>query len=191
MNAQSSEWVLCIMWALEHRVISKYMKKCYLTDLLLADVPSLVRVYTDPVTRKYLGGPLSGSVAELRALEDVKKLQDLPVWAIRVTESHDFVGTISLDNHHDGLDIEVSYELLPEFMGKGYATEALSLVLSYAFNEIKLQKLIAETQTKNKSSVKLLKRAGFSFERNLIRYESHQAIYSITNHLYFNREGKN
>lgn len=167
------------------------MYKCYLTDLLFADVPNLVGIYTNPITRKFLGGPLSDSVAELRALDDIQKLRDLPVWAIRGAESHDFVGTISLDNHHDGLDIEVSYELLPEFMGKGYAIEALSLVLSCAFNEMRLQKLIAETQTKNKSSVKLLERSGFGFERHVMRYDSQQAIYSITNHHYFNKEGDN
>ncbi|EPF74614.1 hypothetical protein F945_01381 [Acinetobacter rudis CIP 110305] len=176
------------MWVYEHRVLSKYMKRCYLTNLLITDVPNLVEIYTNPITRKYLGGPLSDSVAQLRALEDIQKLRDLPIWAIRVNDSHDFIGTISLDNHHDGLDIEVSYELIPEFMGKGYAKEALSLVLSYVFNEMRLQKLVAETQSINKSSVKLLERVGFDFERQVIRFESYQAIYAITNHDYFNKE---
>lgn len=163
------------------------MQICYLAHLTSNDVPSLVRLYTDPITRKYLGGALENSKAITRAFSCVQTPRILPIWSIRSTTDHRFLGTISLDFHHDGLDIEVSYELLPESMGKGYATQALSFVLSYSFNKLNLKKIIAETQTSNKASIKLLKRIGMSFEKNVKRYDSDQSIYSITNDQYLNK----
>lgn len=160
------------------------MKLCYLSDLKLADRSSLIELYTHPTVRQYLGGPLQQAVAEKRATEDIQNLAALPIWSIRSLSHDSFIGIISLDDHHDGEDIEVSYVLLPEYWGKGYATQALKLVLAYAFKSLNLEKIIAETQTQNTASIKLLERVGMKFEKSLERFDANQSIYAITRHQY-------
>ncbi|ARG18648.1 MULTISPECIES: GNAT family N-acetyltransferase [Acinetobacter] len=163
------------------------MHLCYVSDLTLADASNLVRLYTNDTTRKYLGGPLEVSLAQTRAHADINTPSKLPIWAIRSSTDHNFLGIISLDTHHDGSDIEVSYELLPEYMGYGYATQALEFVLNYSFNELNLKKVIAETQTQNKASIKLLERVGMVFEKSVERFGSNQSIFFITSHQYIDK----
>ncbi|WP_338786346.1 GNAT family N-acetyltransferase [Metabacillus sp. FJAT-53654] len=54
---------------------------------------------------------------------------------------------VSLDPHHEGSYLEISYQLLPIWWGKGYATEVVKLIIHYALNELNLTKVVAETQS--------------------------------------------
>ncbi len=58
----------------------------------------------------------------------------------------------------------LGYYLFKGFSGKGYMTEALTLVLRYAFQSLKLHRLEANIQPDNKSSIKLVERCGFTKE---------------------------
>lgn len=64
-------------------------------------------------------------------------------------------------------------------MGYGYATQALEFVLNYSFNELNLKKVIAETQTQNKASIKLLERVGMIFGKSVERFGSNQSIFLL------------
>ncbi|NOU71295.1 GNAT family N-acetyltransferase [Paenibacillus sp. LMG 31458] len=68
---------------------------------------------------------------------------------------NEFIGLVSLDKHVDG-GTEVSYEFLPTWWRSGYATEVLSQVINFSFNELELSRVIAETQTANAPSCRLL-----------------------------------
>jgi ribosomal-protein-alanine N-acetyltransferase len=54
--------------------------------------------------------------------------------------------------------------------GRGYMTEGLSLVIRYAFRDLKLHRLEANIQPANKPSIALVKRCGFSREGFSPRY---------------------
>lgn len=61
----------------------------------------------------------------------------------------------------------IGYRLLPEYWARGLATEAVSLILNYAFNELALVKIEAQIDPNNISSLKLAKRIGMEFDRNI------------------------
>lgn len=50
------------------------------------------------------------------------------------------------------------------FWGKGFATEAIKLVVDYAFNKLNLHKLTAGAYSNNPGSIKAFKKAGFLVE---------------------------
>jgi [ribosomal protein S5]-alanine N-acetyltransferase len=52
-------------------------------------------------------------------------------------------------------------------------------LIEYAFNELGIQKLVAETQTANIRSCKLLEKVGMIMEQRIIRFGAEQAVYSI------------
>ncbi|QQX57564.1 GNAT family N-acetyltransferase [Pseudomonas chlororaphis] len=145
-----------------------------------ADASNLVRLYTDPKVRVYLGGPIDLGVAVQRAQVEVSIERELPLWVIRTRLGEQFAGVISFDTHHDGIDVEVSFELLPEHCGKGYATEALTLALHYARSVLALKRVIAETQSKNDASIRLLNRVGMTLESEVMRFGQAQCIYVTT-----------
>ena len=54
---------------------------------------------------------------------------------------------------------------MPEFWSTGYALESASAVLSYANKELGLKRIVAITDPYNESSIRLLDKLGFTFER--------------------------
>jgi len=56
----------------------------------------------------------------------------------------------------------LSYGLCAEARGKGYATEAVRRIIEFAFSELKLDKLRAETKGTNLASHNVLSKLGFS-----------------------------
>ncbi|MDQ6598220.1 N-acetyltransferase [Bacillus salipaludis] len=58
----------------------------------------------------------------------------------------------------------VGYSLSKNQNGKGYATEALKLVLEYAFSTLKLHRIEAGVMPHNVGSIRVLEKAGFEKE---------------------------
>lgn len=152
-------------------------ERCLLTMPSGSDRSDFVRLSTNSEVRRYLGGAKSPYDAE-RQFEAMLGAK-APRWYWIVSRRNDgaFLGVVSLTPHHDGLNTEVSYEFLPEYWGIGYATEAVNVVLKYAAEVLKLPCIVAETQTANSASRRLLERLGMKLERTLQRFQSEQAIY--------------
>jgi ribosomal-protein-alanine N-acetyltransferase len=148
-----------------------------------SDAADLARIFTERQVREYLGGPMDGQAAAERAQGMID--EKLPtVWAIRPGDAaapeQPLLGVIWLRPHHGGGDIEISYALLPEHMGRGYGAEAVTAGLQHAFHGLGLKRVVAETQTLNSRSVRLLERVGMSFERELERFGARQSLYVAT-----------
>ena len=57
--------------------------------------------------------------------------------------------------------ISVGYRLLKRFWGQGIATEALSLMVNYLYNETDIEIITASTMIENSASAAVLKKNGF------------------------------
>ncbi|MEO1295567.1 MAG: GNAT family N-acetyltransferase [Cyanobacteria bacterium J06636_16] len=147
------------------------------------DFEALVKLNTCPIVRRYLGGPLDYSSACKRAKHRISESPDL-FWVIRSYQKQ-FLGVISLSKHYDSEDLEVSYQLMSDAWGKGFAQEALAKIIEYSRRELKIAKILAETQTKNFRSVNLLLRSGFEEVRKLERFGESQSLfeYNTPSHL--------
>ena len=62
-------------------------------------------------------------------------------------------------------DVDIGYALLPEFCSQGYALESASAVMSYASTKLGLKRVVAVTNSDNQSSIRLLEKMGFQYER--------------------------
>lgn len=58
----------------------------------------------------------------------------------------------------------LGYYLAEKYTGKGYMTEAVELVLRFAFKELKLHRVEANVQPENAASIAVLQRCGFTRE---------------------------
>ena len=76
------------------------------------------------------------------------------------------VGVINLSQIFHGplKSAYLGYGLFADFTGRGYATDAVRLMVRYAFNELKLHRIEANIQPNNTASIKLVARLGFSKE---------------------------
>jgi len=84
-------------------------------------------------------------------------------WAITFKDDSGLIGSICFWNISiEENKAEVGYELLPDFQRKGIAQEALSAVINYGFDVVKLQTIEAYTHKENVASIKLIEKFGFT-----------------------------
>jgi RimJ/RimL family protein N-acetyltransferase len=62
-------------------------------------------------------------------------------------------------------DVDIGYALLPEFWSQGYALESASAVLAYAKEKLGSKRVLAVVNPDNQSSIRLLEKMGFQYER--------------------------
>ncbi len=87
-------------------------------------------------------------------------------WGIRLNDSGTFIGTVGFaDFDYENNIGEVGYVLNPSYQGKGYMTEAVTAVLSVAFDRIGLDKVVLRIIDENRASIRLANRLGFILER--------------------------
>lgn len=90
-------------------------------------------------------------------------------WAITLKESNEFIGTCSYENiNNDNHCGEIGYDLLKEYWGHGFMSEALRAIISYGFEYLGLNRIEANTDPTNTASRNLLEKLGF-FEEGLFR----------------------
>lgn len=107
----------------------------------------------------------SSSVREWVTKESQKKLEnDRFTWMIETLE-HIPVGSISTHDcdHYNGT-FSYGLDVARQFRSKGYAKEAIGLILSYYFNELRYQKVTVPVHGDNPSSIALHEKLGFQLE---------------------------
>ena len=62
-------------------------------------------------------------------------------------------------------DVDIGYALLPEFWSRGYALESASAVMAYAKEKLGSKRVLAVVNADNQSSIRLLEKMGFQYER--------------------------
>lgn len=87
------------------------------------------------------------------------------LWLVETKESGARIGICGLLKREVLEDVDIGYALLPEFWSKGYALESASAVLSYAREELGLKRVLAVVNANNQSSIRLLSKLGFEFEK--------------------------
>ena len=93
-------------------------------------------------------------------------------WAMTLKEDDKFIGTCSYEKiDKENLSGEIGYDLLKEYWGKGFMTEALRAIIDYGFEHLNLNRIEAHTAAINASSRSLLRRLGF-FEEGIFRESS-------------------
>ncbi|WP_435171439.1 GNAT family N-acetyltransferase [Paenibacillus glycanilyticus] len=111
-------------------------------------------------------------------------------WGIERKEAKNLIGTVGFNQwspkHRRA---EVGYELLPESWRNGYASEAISAVLQFGFQELKLNRIGAVVFKENVASNHLLTKLGFQQEGILRDYMVQDGkaydtyIYSLLNRI--------
>jgi RimJ/RimL family protein N-acetyltransferase len=90
-------------------------------------------------------------------------------WVIKIKDSNKHIGNIKIDpidfyNGFAELGIMIGAK---EEWGKGYAQEAINLVIDYCFNNLKIRKINLGVLSENLAAVKLYLRIGFVIEGTL------------------------
>lgn len=92
------------------------------------------------------------------------------IFAIELNATKQFIGGIGFSINKENNRAEIGYWLGREFWNKGYCSEALPMIIKFAFEEIKINKLIATHFPYNPASGKVLEKCGMNKEGEFKEY---------------------
>jgi ribosomal-protein-alanine N-acetyltransferase len=132
------------------------------------DAEVILYLRSDEAINKFIERPENSKTKNLAdALKFINKIDNglntgnFISWGITMTGDSAVVGTICLWNFsEDRKEAEVGYDISPLFQGKGIMSEALKCILSFGFDVLHLDKIVAFTQKNNEPSKRLLERNG-------------------------------
>ncbi len=137
---------------------------------------------SDDDVMRYLKSSTHQSIQETkeaigRWVKDYDKGEEY-FWAIVVKDINEPIGHFVLRKpldvltlfYHDMDDtcFEIGYVLSKKFWGKNIAAEAAKTVLQFAFNEVRLQRIVAVHHGDNENSGKVLLKSGLQFDGSLM-----------------------
>jgi RimJ/RimL family protein N-acetyltransferase len=140
-----------------------------------SDLLPFVAYRSDPDIARYQGWD---SLDEPRARAFIAEQQRLEPgmpgewfqFAIALKEMGELIGDCALKaNADDARQAEIGFTLARTHQGQGYATEAVTRLLEYAFAALGLHRVIAITDCRNAASVSLLERLGLRREGHFIQ----------------------
>ena len=122
----------------------------------------------EPMTREDITERLTGQWARTELTSEGQSL----TLGAEVSQTGELAGDIILfwhsEEHAGG---EIGYVFNPSLGGRGYATEAVTMMLRLGFEELGMHRIIARIDERNDPSVRLARRVGMRQEARLVENE--------------------
>jgi RimJ/RimL family protein N-acetyltransferase len=159
-------------------------QRLILRHLLPSDLDSLFALYSDPDIRHYFP---EGTLNYEETKEELEwflnghpEHPELGLWATIHKETGAFIGRCGLlpwtiEGHEE---VEVAYLLAKAYWGQGLATEAAQAIAHYAFEQLKVSRLICLIELGNQASVKVAKNIGMTLEKEMADEHGPFLLYS-------------
>jgi len=137
------------------------------------DMDAYCSMEMDAAVRRYVGGrPRSRIDAEARFENSLKPTaSSLGVWAAILKSTQEYIGRSGVYPHINTAGIIVpdesflSFYIARKFWNCGYATEAGQAFVYFAFNKLKLKRILATVEVGNDASVHIIEKLGFKLDR--------------------------
>jgi [ribosomal protein S5]-alanine N-acetyltransferase len=143
-----------------------------LRHLLDSDAPFILELLNEPDFIRNIGD------REVRTLEDARRyIQHGPMvsysqhgfglFLVELRDSGKPVGICGLLKRDYLQDVDVGFALRESYRGKGYAFEAAQAAMRHGQEDLGISRIVAITSPDNRASMKVLRKLGLEFERNL------------------------
>ena len=129
------------------------------------DVDAFLSIYSDPAITRYTEAlyPREEEIAYTRDyIRNMYEFYGFGIWTVIERSTGVIIGRAGLTMREGYEDPELGYVIGTPWQNKGYATEALRAILTYAKEELCLDTIRALVKPDNKKSRHLLEKLGFS-----------------------------
>jgi len=134
----------------------------------LSDLDSIHKLHSLPVTDAYNTLGIPKNIEETKSIiapwitENKRDNIKNYTFAIKSNINNDFIGLFGLKLGHEKYKRgEVWYKIHSNHWNKGIATEVLSRMIEYMFDELNLHRIQAGCAVANTASIKVLEKTGF------------------------------
>ena len=154
-----------------------------LTDYTMGDISDYLKLKSCvPVWRYSTFTPLTDEAQAREALEKLIEMQKqgLPVFCkLVLTATDEYIGEAGIiTRNNEANRCVVGYNLLPEYWGRGYATEITRALVRHAFETLRVERVEALVQKENAASRRVLEKSGLLLEGVLRHYAKIRGDYA-------------
>ena len=158
-------------------------KRLILRKMTIDDLDDLFLIFSDPKVMESFGGVLLDRTKMekwIRRNLDHQDRYGYGLFSVILKESGELVGDCGLEHMEvDGMpEVEIGYDFLSSYWGRGLATEAASAVRDYAFEQLGLTRLISLIRTHNKASMRVAEKMGMTREKEWASGDIKYYVYS-------------
>lgn len=153
-----------------------WTERLHIRKMVVSDSPSLFQIWSEPEVTRYMN--IENFTNECEAIDIIGQLDKLANknkairYSIIELKSNEIIGSCGFNYiDHENLKTEIGYDLRKKSWGKGYAQEAISALLDYAFHTLHLYRVEAKVEPDNIKSIKVLQKLNFVFEGTLRKTE--------------------
>jgi len=131
-----------------------------------ADLAPFAALNADPEVMRYLRKPMTREESDAMARRIVEKFerQGFGMWAVEIDATKSFIGFVGLNipTFESSFTpcVEIGWRLSREHWGHGYAVEAATACLAFAFDRVKLTEILSWTYRGNERSRRVMERIG-------------------------------
>jgi ribosomal-protein-alanine N-acetyltransferase len=149
-----------------------------------SDLDTLAAIWADPEVTRFLpsrGVPIPRERVE-KSLESFIGhwiQRNYGIWAIVENASSEMVGYCGLRYLDELNEVEILYGLSKAYWGRGITTQAAKASISYGFNVVNLNRIIAMALPDNLASIKVIEKAGLQYEKQIHMFNLDGLYYSI------------
>ncbi len=158
-----------------------------------ADLGPFQEMNMDPKVMEFFPNPLNPEQTKeyIQRIKHHFESYGFGLYAVDEKSGGDYIGFIGMQ--HVRFEsfftpaVEIGYRLIPKFWGKGYASEGGRKCLSFAFQELHLDRIVSFTSTLNTKSERVMQSIGMTrlrtFDHPLLpehRLQKH-VLYEIKN----------
>ena len=136
------------------------------------DSASLMNVFGDEEVMRYGDGVKTLEWVEYTIREWRKDYceRGYGKWAVVTQDGSQLLGYCGLENlDMDGKqEVAIGYRLARPYWGQGYASEAVIAVRDFGLNALGLKRLVATIDPSNTASIRVVQKAGFVYEKDVM-----------------------
>ena len=156
-------------------------KRLTLRHLTLEDDGFILKLLNTPTWLKFIGNK------NVYNIQDAKnyltngpmtsyKEHGFGLWLVLLKETNTPIGICGLLKREYLENVDIGFALLPDYEGLGYGFEITSATIEHSRNILLLDKIVAITDAYNASSIKLLNKLGFHFDRKVITSDKEEVL---------------
>jgi len=133
-----------------------------LRPLQLEDFEPFASFVRDPDAGRFVGGPQVRSVAwrNFMTMAGAWHLQGVSMFSVLLKETGEWIGRVGPWYPDGWPGTEVGWGIVPRFWGRGFATEAASATMDYAFDTLGWDEVIHTIDPRNAASIKVARKLG-------------------------------
>jgi ribosomal-protein-alanine N-acetyltransferase len=153
-----------------------------LRPIVRGDLDVLATLYANPEVMQFSLGLLDREQTreKLDRILESMATRGWDSFVVELLDGDHFVGICGLAPQTvDGInEVELGYRLMPEFWGRGMATEAACACRDYAFKNLGMPRVIAIIEAANAGSIRVTEKVGLRFEKETRKWDRHVQIFS-------------